>query len=459
MKITTLLFSVSLAVFSTLAHAAEEVIGKIGYMNGTLVAQRMDGTLKVLAPKSDVFAGDLLITAKSSYAQVKMNDGTLMTLRPNSNLRIEGFQFHEEAPEADNAVFRLLKGGLRSLTGLIGKRGNKDAYQMRAATATIGIRGTDFSARLCATQGCQDEDEETTKPPIKIRQAPVVGRVMLVKGELSAQNGAGEERKLILGGTVYEGDTLITGNKAFAIVAFRDEGRVSLQQNTRFQVEQFQYGKTAEQENAVWRLFKGGVRVVTGLIGRTKRDNYQFKMATATIGIRGTGFDAWCNGPCAEGADNPGATQNDPLDGAGVYVWAGEIAFNSPTDSFNVATQQAAILARDTGKPIAVVTVPAAIIDNDTPRPDSISVDMEKEFGSEANAGESGLYVTVHDGQVILTQEDKTLDLSSGETGYSNKHEMSRLATTPEFMGSDEQIDIEASSKSKMGSAGCTIEP
>ncbi len=459
MKITTLLLSASLAIFSTLAQAAEEAIGKIGYMNGTLVAQRMDGTMKVLAPKSDVFAGDLLVTAKNSYAQVKMNDGTLMTLRPNSNLRIEGFQFREEAPEADSAVFRLLKGGLRTLTGLIGKRGNTDAYRMRTATATIGIRGTDFSARLCATQGCQDEDEETSKTPMKARQVPVVGRVMLMKGELSAQDGTGKERKLALGGTVYEGDTLITGNKAFAVVAFRDEGRVSLQQNTRFQVEQFQYGKTAEQENAVWRLLKGGVRVVTGLIGRTKRDNYQFKVATATIGIRGTGFDAWCNGPCAAGADNPGATPTDPLDGAGVYVWAGEVAFSSPTDSFNVATQQAAILARDTGKPIPVVTIPAAIINNDTPRPDSISVDMNKEFGSEANTGEPGLYVTVHDGQVVLIQEDNTLDLSRGETGYSNEHELSRLATAPEFMGSDEQIDIEASSKSNMGASGCSIEP
>jgi hypothetical protein len=33
----------------------------------------------------------------------------------------------------------------------------------------------------------------------------------------------------------------------------------------------------------VLRLLKGGVRVVTGLIGRTNRDNYQFNVATATI--------------------------------------------------------------------------------------------------------------------------------------------------------------------------------
>jgi hypothetical protein len=34
------------------------------------------------------------------------------------------------------------------LTGLIGKRGNQEAYRLQTATATIGIRGTQFIAEL-----------------------------------------------------------------------------------------------------------------------------------------------------------------------------------------------------------------------------------------------------------------------------------------------------------------------
>src|SRR5450631_2911256 len=138
---------------------AGKVAGRVGYMSGALVAQRADGTIKVLGPKSEVLAGDMLITAKDSYAQVKMNDGTQMTLRPNSNLRIDAYQFSQDAPQSDNAIFRLLKGGFRTVTGLIGKRGNPDAYKLRAASATIGVRGTDFSSRLCATKDCKDDDE------------------------------------------------------------------------------------------------------------------------------------------------------------------------------------------------------------------------------------------------------------------------------------------------------------
>ncbi|MEO8333070.1 MAG: FecR domain-containing protein, partial [Gallionella sp.] len=390
---------------------------------------------------------------------VKMNDGSQMTLRPNSNVRIEAFQFRQEAPQADNAIFRLIKGGFRTVTGLIGKRGNPDAYKLRAATATIGVRGTDFSSRLCVSKDCKDDDAPSAKPAVQLQQPRVIGRVMLAQGELSAKDAAGKERKLILGATVYEGDTLSTGDKAYAVVAFRDESRVSLQQNTRFHVEKFKYDKVAAQENAVLRLIKGGVRVVTGLIGRANHDNFQFKVATATIGVRGTGFDAWCNGPCAAGAANPGATLNDPLDGAGVFVWAGEVALVSPGGSYIVAIQQAAILARDTGKPIRIIAIPPAILNNDTPRPDGIPVDVEKLFGTEANSGEPGLYVTVHDGQVILAQGVNTLDLGRGETGFTNEFLLSRLATTPAFMGGDDQIDLESGNKNKMGPNGCTVGP
>jgi len=436
MKTAISLFAALLVMFSTASLAAESA-GNVGYMSGTLVAQRTDGTIKVLAQKSEVFPGDMLITARDSYANVKMKDGSQLTLRPNSNLRIEAFKYREDKPKEDNVVLRLLRGGFRTVTGWIGKRGNADAYKVRAASATIGIRGTDFTSRLCFTKSCKDDDD-SAKPAVTKQQPPaqkVIGRVMRVQGELSAKGETEKVRKLILGGVVYEGDVLTTGKKSYAVVAFRDEGRVSLQENTVFHVEKFKYDKAASQENAVLRLLKGGVRVVTGLIGRARHDNYQFKVSTATIGIRGTGFDAWCNGPCASGSDNPGATQQNPLDGAGVYVWAGEVVLVSPGGSFVVAIQQAAIIARETGKPIRILAVPAAIIDNDTPRPDTVPVDMDEWFGTDASAGEAGLYVTVHDGEVVLAKGEESLILGTGETGFTQEDILTRLAKVPDFMG------------------------
>ncbi|MBI5005773.1 MAG: FecR domain-containing protein [Nitrosomonadales bacterium] len=419
---------------------AAEVAGQIGYMSGSMIAQRADGTVKVMAPNAQVLEGDVLATSDNGYAQVKMNDGTTMTMRPDSNLKIEAYKFKQDEPKADSAIFRLLKGGFRTVTGLIGKRGDPDAYKLRAATATIGIRGTDFSTRLCGEKDCQ---ADATKAPAAPQQpaGQVVGRVMLLQGSMSAKDILGNVRKLLLGSSVYEGDVLNTEAKSQSVVAFRDQSRITLQESSSFYVEKFKYDKAGTvQESAVLRLLKGGVRVVTGLIGRVKRDDYKFGVAGATIGIRGTGFDAWCNGACATGG-NPGASQDNPLEGAGVYVWSGEVVFITPDGSFEVALQQAAIIARNTGKPVPIMLIPKSIIENGAPRPDSIPVDFDKEFNG-ADAGGAGLYVTVHDGQIVLTQGDKSLTIGGGESGLATGTDVLRLSYMPGFFGGDSNVEF-----------------
>jgi hypothetical protein len=120
--------------------------GSVQHLSGTLHVQRSDGSVRLLSEKSQVLQGDVVSTERDSYAQIKLTDGGQITLRPNTQIRIEGYQFSEQEPDKDNFVFALLKGGMRAVTGLIGKRANRDAYKLRTATATVGIRGTDFNA-------------------------------------------------------------------------------------------------------------------------------------------------------------------------------------------------------------------------------------------------------------------------------------------------------------------------
>jgi hypothetical protein len=118
----------------------------VQHLSGTMYVQRADGSIRLLSEKSRVQVGDVVSTERDTYAQLNMTDGGRITLRPNTQMRIEGYQFSREEPEKDNFVFSLLKGGLRAVTGLIGKRLDRDAYRLRTATATVGIRGTDFNA-------------------------------------------------------------------------------------------------------------------------------------------------------------------------------------------------------------------------------------------------------------------------------------------------------------------------
>ena len=135
-----------LALMCLGAHAwAAQVAGTVMQLSGPLMAKKADGKMKILAIRSEVEQGDTLLTEKETYALIKLIDNSEITLKPNTSFVIEQFSYTAEQPDGDHAIFSLLKGGLRSVTGLLGKR-NKERFEMKTPAATIGIRGTTFVA-------------------------------------------------------------------------------------------------------------------------------------------------------------------------------------------------------------------------------------------------------------------------------------------------------------------------
>lgn len=67
---------------------------------------------------------------------------------------------------------------------------------------------------------------------------------------------------------------------------------VSLQSDTEFRIDNYHSGKPDGQEKGFFSLLKGGLRTITGLVGRVNRSNYQVTTNVATIGIRGTEYTA-----------------------------------------------------------------------------------------------------------------------------------------------------------------------
>jgi hypothetical protein len=124
------------------------------------------------------------MTGKDSYAQIKFADGSQITLRPESRIRVEDFRFDQAKPEQDSAIFNLIKGGLRAISGLISKRGNRDSYQMRTVTATIGIRGTNYGALLCQNDcaGLQAVSEKPLENGLYVD---------VIEGAIAVSNGTG----------------------------------------------------------------------------------------------------------------------------------------------------------------------------------------------------------------------------------------------------------------------------
>lgn len=151
-RITVTSLLVCFLLWTSLAFAAPAAT--ITHISGPLAVRKADGTTKVLAIGSLVEEGDTIVTRKRTYARMKFTDGSEVTLKPDTQFKIEQHRYDRANPSGDAGNYNLIKGGLRTITGQIGKRGNPDSYRMQTPTATIGIRGTIFDVTYCSGDSC-----------------------------------------------------------------------------------------------------------------------------------------------------------------------------------------------------------------------------------------------------------------------------------------------------------------
>lgn len=113
----------------------------VNRIQGEITAVTADtGAVRVLRQNDAVYVGERIRAAASSEAVLKTDDAGFIALRPRAEFVAE--QYAAEGRPTDHLSLRLVKGGLRMITGWIG-RVNRPQYRVQTLTATIGIRGTD----------------------------------------------------------------------------------------------------------------------------------------------------------------------------------------------------------------------------------------------------------------------------------------------------------------------------
>ncbi|PHQ65498.1 MAG: hypothetical protein COB99_03665 [Sulfurimonas sp.] len=85
---------------------------------------------------------DSVITDDNAKVQIIFEDETIVTVGKNSNFSINEYLYEENQEPV--AKFGMLRGAMRTITGKIGDIA-PDKFSVHAKTATIGIRGTNFS--------------------------------------------------------------------------------------------------------------------------------------------------------------------------------------------------------------------------------------------------------------------------------------------------------------------------
>ena len=403
------------------ATASGQVAGVVEFARGVGSAQMPGQTPRTLGQGLPLNEGDRLTISENASAIIRLNDGTRMSLRPNSEILIEQFKFKPASPD-NKMVTQLLRGGFKAVTGEISKS-SSDAAQVRTANATIKIHGTDFDARICA-QDCKAESSLVAERALPNTIA-ASAKLIAAQGQIEALDFSGKKRTLVNGGSVYPGDTVTTAATAKGVLVFRDESRVTLGASTSFKVESFVYDQKNPSEGSfLLSLARGSLRALTGVIGKSNTRNVGFKTPTATVGIRGTGLDLDCI------AINDGAN-----DSCSFYTWAGviEVLPNGQTTPQILGVGQGLFVSRTEVRPLNVPTLEFM------QRPDTLTVDMKQLFTlGNVSPDEQGLFVYVRDGHIEIITLDQILHLGLGETGFAGSDgRVGRPDDTPLFIQFD----------------------
>lgn len=112
-----------------------------------------------------------------------------------------------------------------------------------------------------------------------------------VTGTAQAQTGTASPRPLRLGDEVKQGDTVSTGPSSSVVIKFDDGQVAALTANSRMVINAYEYDAKTRSGNVLLSLAAGGMRAITGLIGRLSPSRVAYRAGTATIGIRGTDVD------------------------------------------------------------------------------------------------------------------------------------------------------------------------
>jgi hypothetical protein len=217
-----------------------------------------------------------------------------------------------------------------------------------ASTAPAAVSAAAPGTSAAAQASTLAPDAATTAGP------EVAGQVALAQGSITDTAKDGSSRQLKDGDSVYPGDSFVLGADSYLDLDLEDTGRILLRPNTSFQIQSYHYDADAhdasaptdangqplikpasqQPENAFFKLIKGGLRAVDGLIGKTEPQNYAVETPVATIGVRGTAFDVrYCGDDCADETDSSGKPEN------GLYTSVTEGSVGIKNDSGETVTK------------------------------------------------------------------------------------------------------------------------
>jgi hypothetical protein len=179
---------------------------------------------------------------------------------------------------------------------------------------------------------------------------PAVAQVKLVQGEVQITSASGHTRQPAVGEAVHVGDLITTGPGSELHAQWSDGAYLAARARSRIRVDAFRFQGDAQDVSWI-TLLQGGLRLVSGWIGKVHRPGFRLKTPVATIGIRGTDFELQHLDP----------TDDAPAEeiGTHILVLEGATVLHNDSGEVNVDEGQAAGVPREGQAPRLHEQVPA----------------------------------------------------------------------------------------------------
>ena len=125
------------------AAMGTSAVGQVSLLIGQVKVMRKDGAVEPLRRGMAVHVGDRVETSANGHVHLRFVDNAALSVRPDSVLEIQAYQFDASRPELSEVRLQVDQGMARSISGRATEV-DKNRFRLNTPVAAIGVRGTDF---------------------------------------------------------------------------------------------------------------------------------------------------------------------------------------------------------------------------------------------------------------------------------------------------------------------------
>lgn len=130
-------------VDSALAETGAAGVGEVSLVLGKAYLESADNSRELIRKGTPIHVNDRVVTEANGHVHIRFADDALVSVRPDSLLEIERYDFNAANPEQSSIKLNLVEGVTRAISGK-GAHAARERFRLNTPIAAIGVRGTDF---------------------------------------------------------------------------------------------------------------------------------------------------------------------------------------------------------------------------------------------------------------------------------------------------------------------------